>query len=52
MFENKWISSESIVVPGISDVIDLLSLSIELMRVDFPTLGFPMNATRFTLDSS
>ena len=47
----KGISSESIVVPGVSEVIDLLSLRILLISVDLPTLGFPMNAMRLVLTS-
>ena len=31
----------SLVVPGISDTMALSSLSKELSKVDFPTLGFP-----------
>ena len=38
-------------MPGVSDVIDRLSLRILLIRVDLPTLGFPMNATRLVLIS-
>ena len=47
----KGISNESIVVPGVSEVIDRLSLSMLLIRVDLPTLGLPMNATRQVFDS-
>ena len=38
-------------MPGVSDVIDRLSLRILLIRVDLPTLGFPMNAIRLVLIS-
>ena len=41
----KGISSESIVVPGLSDVIDRLSFKILFMSVDLPTLGFHMKAS-------
>ena len=47
----KGISNESIVVPGVSEVIDRLSLSMLLIRVDLPTLGLHMNATRQVFDS-
>ena len=41
----KGISNESIVVPGLSDVIDRLSFKILLISVDLPTLGFPIKAS-------
>ena len=43
----KGISSESTVVPGISEVIDLLSFKILFISVDLPTFGLPINAILF-----